>query len=338
LINLEGKRFLVTGGAGFIGSHICEEIVKQGKEVVCVDNFTAGKRKNLEPWWDDNLCTLAEGDIRDSTHRSSLKHFEGVDVVFHNAASKCTVCRDNPKKDLEVNAWGAWQVFEASRLAGVKKVVHASTGSVYGGLQNLFVQTEKHDLNPRSFYGVSKLAGERYLKAFKDYYPDFRYSILRYFHVYGPRQDCSNKGGVIPIFIRRIHQDKPIKIFGDGNQIRFFTWVNDVVATNFMVANSYQADNQAYNVAHHKRTSITELAHTIKDLMGKPHIQIEYSDWRPGDIKHFNVTSAKLQKLGLTLDVDLSDGLKQTIDWYVGVFERTPNVSQLSPLDGICSR
>ena len=161
------SKALVTGGAGFIGSHIVEELLKQNIHTVCIDNFVGGKEINISKFRENPLFEFIEADI--SNYPAINKHFKDVEVVFHNAASKCTVCRIDPYLDLEVNAKGTFNVLEASRENGVKKIVHASTGSVYGE-GRIFPQTEDHPLNPTSFYGVSKLAGEKYCNTFIDYY------------------------------------------------------------------------------------------------------------------------------------------------------------------------
>jgi len=167
MVKLNYNSALVTGGAGFIGSHICEELLNQNIKVTCLDNFVAGKMENINEFMGNPNFKLVKADVADL---DSIKDaFKDIEVVFHNAASKCTVCRVDPKLDLIVNAYGTFNVYEASRLSGVKKVVHASTGSVYGEAL-YFPQDEKHPYNPVSFYGVSKLCGERYSNAFRDYY------------------------------------------------------------------------------------------------------------------------------------------------------------------------
>lgn len=299
---IKGNKFLVTGGAGFIGSHICEELVKQGKEVIIIDNFVNGKRENLEGWWNPNLCTLVTHSVTDSEIE---KYFAAVDVVFHNAASKCTVCMDNPYLDLSVNAWGTFNVFDCARKAGVRKVVHASTGSVNNG-------------KPVSYYGVSKMAGEAYTRAFRDYYTGFKYTVLRYHHVYGTRQDYRDKGGVIPIFIRNVLFDEPIKITGDGKQVRHFTSVKDVVRANFFVANNESTDYKMFNLLSDNSTSIFELAHIIWDEMhcSSSNPPIEFLPRRPGEIDFFSVTSDKLKSLGFDFKYDFRMYLQEVIEWY----------------------
>ena len=300
MIKLNYDTCLVTGGAGFIGSHICEELVKQNKQVLCLDNLVAGYEANLQSWWNPKLCTFIKTDITDIT--TLIPYFTNVDVVFHNAASKCTVCRDDPMKDLMVNARGSWCVFEAAKQAKVKKIIHASTGSVMNS-------------NPVSFYGVSKQTGEAYLKAFKSYYPFFYYSVLRYYHVYGSRQESSDVGGVIPIFIRRILNDQPVIIHGTGLQIRHFTNVKDVVRANLFTANLLYPNGETYNVVSDVRITITELAKMIYKSIGKEP-KLEYTNKRPGDIDQFDISSDKLSTLGFEYQVDFEEGLKETIDYY----------------------
>ena len=180
-LNMKSKynRALVTGGAGFIGSHIVEELLKDGLEVISIDNYFAGKKENLSALHDYGKLTEVNCDVTDYDHLK--QYFEGVDVVFHEAASKKTICLRDPRKDLLINGTGTFNVLELARDFGVKKVVHASSGSVYGEAR-YFPQDEEHPLNPTSYYGVSKLAGEKYARAFNGLY-DMDCTILSYFHV-----------------------------------------------------------------------------------------------------------------------------------------------------------
>ena len=219
------KKALVTGGAGFIGSHLIEELLNEGLEVVSIDNYSTGKKSNLEEFYNHPNLSQVDCDICD--YQRVKKYFKGVDVVFHQAASKKTICLKDPRKDLDVNAKGTFNILELARHFGVKKVVHASTGSVYGEAKYL-PQNEAHPLNPASYYGVSKLAAERYVDVFRHSH-GLDTTILRYFHVYGARQDSSEDGGVVSIFIRLMLSGKPVTIFGDGTQLRSFTYVKDIV-------------------------------------------------------------------------------------------------------------
>jgi UDP-glucose 4-epimerase len=296
---LKHNTYLCTGAAGFIGSHLTEEIVKQGKRVIAVDNLVNGKIENLPK---SDLCEFWPIDVRNVNKLRDA--MQGVDIVFHNAASKCTVCRVNPYLDLDVNAKGSFNVFQAAIEAGVKKVVHASTGSVNEG-------------KPVSFYGVSKQAGESYLRAFKEYYPEFRYSCIRYHHVFGSRQDDSDNGGVIPIFIRNILQGKPIKIFGDGLQERHFTFVSDLVDVNFQLANESKWDGCFLNFANPEAVTIERMVDAVANLLYadpdiNPFLIRTYYPARQGDIKKFN-SAMFYRNYDYT---PLSEGLKETIQWY----------------------
>jgi UDP-glucose 4-epimerase len=196
----------------------------------------------------------------------------------------------------------------------VRKVVHASTGSVYGE-PKYFPQNEDHPKNPVSFYGVSKLAGETYAKVFEQLH-DLNVTVLRYFHVYGPRQEYSDVGGVVPIFIRRVLQEQPPIIFGDGTQQRSFTYVGDVVRANLFVVGRQDTKGQVYNCASGIKVTIRELAEKILKRLEKEYLSVGYDDWTPGDIKVFDVDNSKLRNLGFEWRMTFDEGLVQTINWY----------------------
>lgn len=289
---------LVTGGAGFIGSHIAEALMKEGHKVVILDNMKTGKLSNITPWFNREQCVFHNVDI--SNFSAMRQYFLGIDYVFHNAASKCTVCTEDPTRDLIVNALGSLNVCNAAYECGVKKVIHASTGSA---------------ADIKSYYGNSKAAGENYLRCFREYHPDFRYTALRYHHVYGPRQDNSDKGGVIPIFIRRILRDQPVQIFGDGLQVRHFTHVSDVVRANLFCMENGATDNQTFNVISDVRMTIDDLALNLYRIAGKtPHL--DHLKAKPGDIWTFSATSDAIKSLGFKYGMGLDDGLRETFGWY----------------------
>ena len=298
---------LVTGGAGFIGSHICEALLRRGHEVISVDNYIAGHSANLEHIKYDPNFTEVFCDILDVGQMARL--LKGVDVVFHEAASKKNVCERSPVMDLEINAKGTLQLLEMCVNAGVKKFVHASTGSVYG--EAMGIQDENHPVNPVSYYGISKLAGEKYVMLFKD---RIKTTVLRYFHVYGQRQDCSSYGGVVSIFNDNLKHDKPLTIYGDGTQERSFTHVDDVVKANLFSMNNEVTNGKVYNCASGISVTINELADAIKDLHGKPNHEVIYEDWLPGDIKRFEIENTKIKRdMGIIFTIDLKEGLKKTI-------------------------
>lgn len=308
----------MTGGAGFIGSHLVSRLVELGVETVSVDNYIAGKSENLSHL--KGLANFREVDC-DVTDEPSLKKlFSGVDVVFHQAASKKTVCLADPRKDLDINAKGTFNLLELARDTGVKKFVHASTGSVYGEAQ-YFPQDEKHPLDPSSYYGVSKLAGERYVMTFRKLY-GVDATVLRYFHVYGPRQESSDVGGVVSIFTRCMLQNQPITIHGDGTQQRSFTYVGDVVEANLRAAKLLVANGKVYNCASGIRVTVKELANMVGEIIGvKP--EIRYGDWLPGDIKTFEIDNSLIRRdLGLEFLTDFRSGLNKTVGWGTEYFKK----------------
>lgn len=305
------KRALVTGGAGFVGSHLCDSLLADGLEVVSFDNYVSGKDENLALASQNSLFTRVDGDVRDQ--RAVEEAMEGVDIVFHQAASKMTVCLTSPDLDLQVNAWGSFNLLSNSISAGVKKFIHVSTGSVYGQSET-FPTKEADAVNPESYYGVSKLAGEKYARLFSSMY-GLNTSILRYFHVYGPRQENSDVGGVVTIFARNVLMGEPIKIYGDGSQIRSFTSVHDVVEINKFCASNLSASGEAYNCNSGTYVSILQLAEMVRERLGAPEHPIEYHDWRKGDVKYFNVSNDKLRAEGFEWEVPFEKGLDETLNW-----------------------
>lgn len=306
------KKALVTGGAGFIGSHIVEELVKMGVNTISIDNYFAGKHENLEHLKGYSNFKEVECDVTDFDMLE--RFFPGVEIVFHEAASKKTICLNDPRRDLDINAKGTFNLLELALKYKTKKFVHASTGSVYGKAQ-FFPQDEKHPLIPTSYYGVSKLAGEKYVKAFEHLY-GLDTTVLRYFHVYGPRQESSEVGGVVSIFTRLMLAHKPVTIFGDGLQQRSFTYVKDVVKANILAAVTSGTKGQVYNCASGIKVTIQELADMIANILGIENQQIIYDDWMPGDIKVFDVDNSKIrQTLEIQYITDFRIGLEKTIEW-----------------------
>lgn len=310
------RRALVTGAAGFIGSHLAEQLIRLGVEVVCMDDLSAGKPENLDPIRHSPLFTEVIGDV---TEREVVcAALRGVDTVFHQAASKKTVCMRDPTRDLSVNAGGALLLLKASVDAGVERFVHASTGSVYGEPVT-FPQSESHPLRPVSYYGVSKLAGESYVNAFAHLH-QLPTAVLRYFHVYGPRQESSDVGGVVSIFLRRALQGQPLVIHGDGLQMRTFTWVGDVVEANIRAASRQIAVGKTYNCASGILVTIKDLAAMVLRRVA-PDGQIHHGEPLPGDIREFNVDNALIRReLGMTFERDFERGLGATLDWAVRYF------------------
>ncbi|MBI4381072.1 MAG: NAD-dependent epimerase/dehydratase family protein [candidate division NC10 bacterium] len=320
---LRGKRVLVTGSAGFIGSHLCEALVDLGCDVVGLDDLSAGRRRNLVPFATSPNFRLVEADICDV--QSVRRAFErGLDIIFHNAASKKTVCLRDPPRDLAVNAGGTLRLLQLASELGVGKFVHASTGSVYGE-PRVFPTDEQHPLDPVSCYGVSKLAAERYVQVFHQLY-GLNTTILRYFHVYGPRQESNEFGGVVSIFLRNIVTGTNLKIFGDGSQVRSFTWVKDIVRANLLAAVCPRSNGEAYNCASGIQVTIRELAEGLVSLAGpEKSVSVDYEPWVPGDIKRFIVSNRKIREhFGIEFEQDFWGMLKKSWDEFLKYIPRDP--------------
>lgn len=274
-------KFLITGGSGFIGSNIVEELVKQGYFVRVIDNFSTGKRENLREFEKD--IELIEGDIR--SYQIVQKAVKGIDVIFHQAALP-SVPRSiqDPITTNEVNVGGTLNILYAAKNSDVKRIVFASSSSVYGDNAEL----PKHEFMipmPLSPYAVSKLAGEHYLKVFNKLY-GLETIALRYFNVFGPKQDPNSQySAVIPKFIKAIKENRQPVIYGDGEQSRDFTYVANVVEANILAATKDCDTPIVMNCATNGQVSLNELVSRINEMMNK-NIEPIYDEPRPGDIKH----------------------------------------------------
>ncbi len=305
-------KYLVTGGAGFIGSHISEELVKRDHEVRILDNFLTGKKENIVSLLDK--IEFIEGDIKDfETCQHAL---EGVDFVLHQAALP-SVPRSikDPLTTNENNIRGTLNVLLASREAKVKKVVIASSSSVYGDDTHL-PKIESRQGNPLSPYALSKLVGEHYCRIFSQIY-GLPTVFLRYFNIFGPRQDpFSQYAAVIPNFITKMLKgEKPI-IFGDGEQSRDFTFVSNVVEANILASKAQDVSGEAFNIACGERTTVNSLVNTINEVLNK-NIDPVHDEPRPGDVKNSYAEISKARKM-LKYEplVPFNEGLKKTINWY----------------------
>jgi len=291
---------IVTGGAGFIGSYIAERLLKDGHEVLIVDDLSAGKLENVPDKARLIPCSVLEFKQID-------QFMKGVDVVFHNAASKKNICLADPRKDLDINGKGTLIMLQLAMKHKVKKFVHASTGSIYGERNVTLIENLAPD--PVSYYGVSKMAGEMYVNLFGKMGLDT--TILRYFHVYGKRQDCSqDKGGVIAIFIDKIKKGEEITIFGDGKQERSFTHVSDVVKAN-MLAWKGATNGKIYNVASGIKIDIWQLLSILSNLLKKT-INHKMAGRMIGDIDKFRISNSGIRNLGIDF-TDIVEGLEKTI-------------------------
>jgi len=285
---------IVTGGAGFIGSHLVDRLIALDTEVIIIDNLVSGYMTNVNP-----KATFIHVDISDRDKLRSLGHiFKNCDVIFHLAASKKNTCLRDPSLDLNVNGNGTLLLLQLAKEHGVKKFVHTSTGSVYGS--NNEIITEETPLHPVSYYGVSKLAGERYVQVFHHLH-GLNTTILRIFHVYGNRQPSDSKtGGVVAIFGEEIKSGGKITIHGDGGQERVFTHVSDIVSANITSWKSPKSKGQVYNCASEEHVTVAELAIRLMDYYGKKDISIVYDVPLVGDIYNFDLNTRKVNDLGIS--------------------------------------
>jgi UDP-glucose 4-epimerase len=305
-------KYVVTGGAGFIGSHIVEELAKQQHEVVILDNLFSGKMENIAPFLAKENVYFVNGSITDLPLLK--KTFEGADGIFHEGAI-ASVPRSiaNPLATNEANVTGTLNVLIAARDCGVRKVLFASSSSVYGNTPTL-PKREDMTPSPLSPYAVSKLAGEQYIRVFSEVY-GLKTVALRYFNVFGPRQDPKSQyAAVIPNFITAILDHRSPVIYGDGEQTRDFTFVKDVVQANIRAMES-EAQG-VFNVAYCKRINLKELAAVIMGATGIS-VPLRYDPPRSGDVKDSlaDITRAR-DAFGYVPEYTVRSGLKETIAWY----------------------
>jgi len=306
-------KVLVTGGAGFIGSHLVDKLLKGRNRVIVYDNFDpfyTGKEQNIEHHLGNSNFTLLKADILDYETLSSAMH--NVDVVFHEAAQPgIQYSIKNPKKVHEANVTGTLNVLRAALANKVKKVIHASSSSVYGFPKYLPFD-EKHPTNPNSPYAASKLAAEKYCLVYHEVY-GLNVVVLRYFSVYGPRQRPDQ---VIRIFVTNTLEDKPITIYGDGKQTRDFTYIDDVVNAITRAA-EVKANGIVVNIGSGKRVSINKLFKTITKLVDKEEMKPLYKESNTGDFPHTLADITLANKiLQYRPTVDLEKGIRNFIDWY----------------------
>lgn len=306
------RKYLVTGGGGFIGSHIVESLVNDGQDVRVLDNFLTGKRENIAGFLDS--IELIEGDIRD--FGTCEKALDGVDFVLHQAALP-SVPRSvaDPVLTNAINVAGTLNMLVASKNAKIKKFVFASSSSVYGDDPSLPKKEGKEGV-PLSPYAVTKLVGEKYLRVFSEIY-GLRTVSLRYFNIFGPRQDPhSQYAAVIPNFITCMLKGESPRIFGDGEQSRDFTYVANVVKANMLAAEAEDVSGEVFNIACGGRITVNTLFGKIRHFFQKD-IDPVHDKPRPGDIRH---SFADITKAGKMItyepEVPFDDGLKETVGWY----------------------
>lgn len=304
-------KYLVTGGAGFIGSNIVKELLRRGEKVRLLDNFATGKRENLLPFNGDPNLEVIEGDLR-SFHivRDAVR---GCDYVLHQGALP-SVPRSikDPITSNEVNINGTLHILEAAREFGVKRVVFASSSSVYGNNATL-PKVETMPVAPLSPYALTKYAGERYCQVFHALY-GVETVALRYFNVFGPNQDpTSQYSAVIPKFIKMIKEGRRPVIYGDGTQSRDFTFVSNNVEANLLACTAPDVAGEVFNIACGERYTLLDLVHTINEILGT-RVEPLFEPPRPGDVKHSLADIEKAKRmLGFEVKVKFREGLEKTI-------------------------
>lgn len=312
---MQDNRVLITGGAGLIGSHIADELVEQGlEEIVVFDNFVRGRRENLAWALDHGPLTIVEGDIRDRKLLAEV--MQGIDVIFHQAALRITQCAEEPRLALEVLVDGTFNVLEAAVQAGVRKVVAASTASIYGLAEEFPTPETHHPYDNRTLYGAAKIFNEGLLRSFYDMY-GLDYVALRYFNVYGPRMDTH--GAYTEVLIRwmeRIDAGQPPLIFGDGTQTMDFVYAEDIARANILAAQSDVTD-EVFNIACGTETSLNDLAHTLLRVMGSD-LEVEYGPERKVNPvpRRLANTQKALHMLGFRAQTSLEEGLRQLVAWW----------------------
>jgi UDP-N-acetylglucosamine 4-epimerase len=319
---ISGAKVVVTGGAGFIGSNLCENLLRHGNAVICLDDFSTGKKKNIEPLFKQPRFTLIEGDIRNST--DCAKAMRGADIVLQQAAlGSVPRSLKDPLNSNSVNVTGFLNVLIAARDAKVNRFVYAGSSSAYGDL-NESPKKEDRRGQPLSPYAVTKIANELYAHVF-----GLNYSMeiigLRYFNVFGRNQDPEGEyAAAIPRFIKAFISGRSPVIFGDGTNSRDFTYIENVIQMNHLAAttNNRAALGNVFNTAAGKSATLAELVRLLRKLLAKydPSIEavsIEHGPERQGDISHSLADISKArQLLGYAPSHDLEEGLKEAVDWY----------------------
>ena len=304
------KTILVTGAAGFIGSHLVDEVLKAGaRRVVGLDNMVAGSMENLAGALENTHFEFIRGDVRDTGLVDQL--VPDSELVFHLAASKLVMSRTNPRIDIETNIMGSFNVLSAARGRGIR-VVYASTGSVLGSDDR--PMEEGHRKKPSTLYGVSKGTAEEYALFYAREF-DLEVSVIRYFHVYGPRQDYFGAAGVINIFLARAMRGLPLYVHGSGEQIRCFTHVKDDVAATMFLAAHPGTVGEIYHVASPARVSVGDLAKTVVERWGKPGAVIVNDEARPGENLRPVPMTSKIEALGFKTHTAFEQGLEETKAW-----------------------
>jgi UDP-glucose 4-epimerase len=312
---MQYQRILITGGAGLVGSHIADQLVKLGiGEIIILDNFTRGRKENLAHALAHGQVKIVEGDIRDQKLLSEV--MAGIDLVFHQAAIRITQCASEPRLALEVLVDGTFNVLETAVKTGVKKVIAASSASVYGMAEQFPTSEQHHPYNNETLYGAAKTFNEGLLRSFYEMY-GLDYVALRYFNIYGPRMDIH--GVYTEVLIRwmeRIARNQPPLIFGDGKQTMDFVYIEDIARANILAASANITD-EVFNIASGVETSLNDLAQTLSTVMGSS-LKPEYGP--PRKINSVPRRLADIRKakemLNFETSVSLEEGLNYLVKWW----------------------
>ncbi len=308
-------RILITGGAGFIGSHLCEKYTKEGHTILCLDNFMNGNLANIRHLLNYGNFKLINGDVRNFDLLEKI--MRDVEIVFHLAA-QIHVDRSiiEPQLTYEVNVLGTQNILEAARMYDVEKVVYVSSSEVYGSAVYVPMD-ESHPLNPPHPYGASKIAADRMCYAYTQGY-HMNIIIVRPFNTFGQRQKDSGYGGAISIFVKRVLSGMPPIIYGDGNQTRDYTYIDDLVSAFDLILNYPEPIKEPINLGTGKEIRIIDLANKIIDLCGSPRdIKPIHVEPRPGEVKRLMAQALRAKELlGWEPKLTLEDGLKEFINWY----------------------
>ncbi len=318
-MRVKGKKVLVTGGAGFIGSHVVDLLLEKGAKVRVVDDFSSGKRENLSLHEGNNSLEVIEGDIRNSELLETA--LSGVEWVYHMAVKCLRESLEDPFVVHEVNATATLDLCELCRRMGVKKFVYVSSSEVYGSAEYVPMD-ENHPLNPTTVYGASKLAGEKYALAYFYTY-GLPVTVIRPFNTYGPREHFEGVyGEVIPRFIVQILNNQSPTIFGDGKQSRDFTYVGDTARGILEVSLHPDAVGKTFNVARGEEVSILEVSNLLLRLLNKKEeISPVFLPPRPGDVKrHFADVSRARKVTGFEAKVDFTRGIEKFLLWFKSTY------------------
>ena len=312
----EESLFLVTGGAGFIGSNLCEAILSMGYRVRCLEELSIGRQSNIDMFLDNPRYEFVKGDIKDLD--TCMAACEGVDYVLHQAAwGSVPRSIEMPLYYSLNNIQGTLNMLEAARQNGVKKFVYASSSSVYGDEEHL-PKHEGQEGNLLSPYAVTKRCDEEWAKQYTMHYGLDTYG-MRYFNVFGRRQDPNGAyAAVLPKFIKQLLDDEQPTINGDGRQSRDFTYIDNVIEANLKACLApHEAAGQAFNIAYGGREYLIDIYHILAKALGKEHIQPKFGPDRKGDIKHSNADISKARELlGYSPEFDFERGLNEAIEWY----------------------